>query len=205
MSMFPWRWTRPQPRTTRSSWRKSLLEILTGLSICSCLAASAAFILSYTYEIGYHRGSQGTRVDVNMAWGVITIDRFSEYRYETPPRIWYDDLTPPEVIARQRIGGWWRGEARWERIGRRIQHRFRIGDFDVAKGMFIPPWIWQHRDMPFVLVQFPIWSWMLGSLVLPGWQFYRWLAKRMDEKDVTPESTDRSAQATNYTGYTLAS
>lgn len=150
---------------------KSLVHGAAVLCVLGAMCISAVWFGTSDHgsDLNVFWGCFGTRYDVVMGSGELSVQRLHDFRGgDFSVRVLATPSETPEALARFKDLPWWNGSnSRWERVGYTVEHRTRGLGFEVASGTFRPPFVWQHRTVPFDIVVAPLWSCIAVLLVLP--------------------------------------
>ncbi len=132
------------------------------------------YCLSFSRAVTCFWSVPGKRYDIKVERGCLLMHQLHDYRFNTPFRWGYYEPETPREFASFKTLSWWHGDnSWWERIGHTVNARQRCAGFEIASGEYWPPFIWQHRKVPFSAYQVPLWVFMALCGPLPLYRISR--------------------------------
>ena len=145
------------------------------INIATVMSGICAVAVILVYTITSYRGftcfwsAPAKRYDIYIEHGSVLVRQLHHYEFNTPYQ-WgfYQPESPKQFAAFKELTAWWHGDnSWWQRVGYTVTSRQRVAGFEYAVGEYWPPFVWQHRKVPFTVHQFPLVAVALLFLLLP--------------------------------------
>jgi len=82
--------------------------------------------------------------------------------------------TVEQLEAFKKNKSWYHGSnSWWEGVGWTVEDRWRFAGFEVATGVYWPPFVMQHPKVPFSVYQTPLWALLIPLLLLFAYRLWK--------------------------------